>query len=107
MFSGLRTGLAVRCGVSHRCSLNLALLWLWRRPAAVALMRPLAWETLYAVDAALKRKKKKKKKKPGSLKMPQDSLWETGLMPGARLKATILIKTATQSHPFDNELLIP
>ena len=38
---------------------DLVLLWLWRRPMATALIRPLAWETLYAVGAALKRQKKK------------------------------------------------
>ena len=38
-------------------------LWLWRRPAATALIQPLAWELPYATDAALTKKKKKKKKK--------------------------------------------
>ena len=38
-------------------------LWLWRRPAAVAPIGPLAWELPQAVGAALKKKKKKKKKK--------------------------------------------
>ena len=33
---------------------DLALLWLWRRPAATALIRPLAWEPPYAKGAALK-----------------------------------------------------
>ena len=32
-------------------------------PLATALIRPLAWELPYAMDAALKRPKKKKKKK--------------------------------------------
>ena len=36
------------------CGLDLALLWLWCRPAAAALIRSLAWELLYALDAALK-----------------------------------------------------
>ena len=40
---------------------NLALLWQWCRPAAVALIRPLDWEPPYAVGAALKRQKKKEK----------------------------------------------
>ena len=39
-----------------------ALLWLWCRPAATALPRPLAWELPYATSAALKSRKKKKKK---------------------------------------------
>ena len=46
-----------------RSGLYLALLWLWGRPAAAALIRPLAWELLYAMGVALKRPKKKKKKK--------------------------------------------
>ena len=42
---------------------DLALLWLWHRPAATAQIRPLAWEPPYAEGAALKGQKKKKKKK--------------------------------------------
>ena len=34
----------------------LALLWLWDRPAAVALIQPLAWELPYAAPTALKKK---------------------------------------------------
>ena len=44
-------------------SSDLALLWLWCRSTAVALIRPLAWECLYASAVALKSQKKKKKKK--------------------------------------------
>ena len=33
---------------------NLAWLWLWHRPAAAALIHPLAWELPYAVGVALK-----------------------------------------------------
>ena len=43
------------CGVGRRCSSDPALLWLWHRPAARALFRPLAWEPPYAASAALKR----------------------------------------------------
>ena len=32
-----------------------AFLWLWRRPAAIAPIRPLAWKLPYAIDAALKK----------------------------------------------------
>ena len=38
-------------------------LWLWRRPAAAAPIRPLAWEPPYDVGEALKRQKEKKKKR--------------------------------------------
>ena len=41
-------------GVGHRCGLAPALLWLWGRPAAVALIQPLA------MGVALKRKEKEK-----------------------------------------------
>ena len=50
----------MRCGVGRRHGLDPALLWLWRRPAAVALIRPLVWEPPYATGAALKKKKKDK-----------------------------------------------
>ena len=33
------------------------LLWLWCRPVATALIRPLAWEPPYAEGVALKEKK--------------------------------------------------
>ena len=39
------------------------MLWLWRRPAATALIGPLAWEPPYARSEALEKTKKKKKKK--------------------------------------------
>ena len=35
---------------------DLALPWLWRRPAATALIGPLAWEPPYAVSVVLKKK---------------------------------------------------
>ena len=50
------------CGVGHRRSSDLVLLWLWCRPAAATPIRPLAWEPLYATGAALERQKETKKK---------------------------------------------
>ena len=55
--------MAMSCGVGHRLGSDLALLWLWHKLAAVAPIRPLAWEPLYVLGAALKSKKKKEKKK--------------------------------------------
>ena len=49
-------------GVGHTRSLDQALLCLWCRLAAIAPIRPLAWEPTHAASAALERKKKKKKK---------------------------------------------
>ena len=64
------------CGVGHRCGLYPALLCLWQRSAAVALIGPLAWEPPYAVSTALKRQKKKKKKskKVGSFYLLKEKL---------------------------------
>ena len=46
-------------GVGLRHGSDLALLWLWCRPAFEALIRTLAWDPPYAAGAALKRQKKK------------------------------------------------
>ena len=53
---GLISGLA-------RWVKDLVLPWLWCRPEATDPVHPLAWESLHALGAALKRQKKKKKKK--------------------------------------------
>ena len=50
------------CGVGHRRGWDPVLLRLWHRLAAVALIEPLAWESPYAMGAALKSNKNKKKK---------------------------------------------
>ena len=42
---------------------DLVLLWLWRRLAATALIRPLAWEPPYAVGSVPRKGKKTKKMK--------------------------------------------
>ena len=60
-FNGSRSGVAMSCGVGRRCGLDPVLLWLWHRPAAIAPIRPVAWELPYAAGVALKSKKKKKK----------------------------------------------
>ena len=49
-------------GVGCRHGLDLALLWLWSRPAVVAPIPPLAWEPPYATGLALKRKTERKRK---------------------------------------------
>ena len=49
------------CGVGRRHGLDLALLWLWRRPAAVAPIRPLAWEPPSAAGTALEKAERPKK----------------------------------------------
>ena len=51
------------CDVGRRYGLDPTLLWLWRRPAAAALIQPLAWELLFTAGAAIKKKRKKERKK--------------------------------------------
>ena len=51
------------CGVGRRRGSDHKLLWLWGRLAAIALIRPLAWETTYAAGAAQENGKKRQKKK--------------------------------------------
>jgi len=46
---------AVSCGVGRRLGLDPTWLWLWHRPAATALIGPLAWEPPYAVGGALEK----------------------------------------------------
>ena len=62
------------CGVGCSCGSDLALLWLWCSPAAVAPIRSLAWERPYGADAALKSKKKKKKKRRCKILGPTSDL---------------------------------
>ena len=49
------------CGVGCRHGLDPTLLCLGHRPAAVALIRPLAWEPTHAAGVARKKKKKRQK----------------------------------------------
>ena len=53
----------MRCSVGCRRGSDLALLWLWCRPAATTPIGPLAWEPPYASGAALARQKDKTKNK--------------------------------------------
>ena len=53
----------VNCGIGCKHRSDPTLPWLWHRLEATALIRPLAWELLYALCVALKRLKKKKKER--------------------------------------------
>ena len=68
---------AVSCGVGRRHGSDPALLWLWLRLAAEALIRPLAWELPYAVD---KNKKSINEAQQGKkIWLFQSDLWRTCL----------------------------
>ena len=62
LLSGLRIRRCCGCGVGCRHGSDPTLLWLWRRPAATALIRPLAWEPPYAVGVVQDMAKRQKKK---------------------------------------------
>ena len=70
---GSGSGIAVSCGVGHRCGSDSTLLWLWRRPAAVAPIRPLVWEPPYAMGVAPE-KANKTKTKNKFLRVPAKSI---------------------------------
>ena len=48
------------CGAGCRRGLDPALLWLWHRPAATALIQPLVWELPYGVGVAQEMAKRQK-----------------------------------------------
>ena len=50
------------CGVGCRHGSDPVLLWLWHRPVATALTRPLAWEPPYAPGAAQEMAERQKNK---------------------------------------------
>ena len=50
-------------GIGGRYNSNLALLWLSRKPAAAALIQPLAWELPYAMGMAQGGKKSERKRR--------------------------------------------
>ena len=74
---GWGTSVAMSCAVGHRCSSDPSLLCLWRRPAATAPIRPLAWEPPNTAGAALEKakrqNKKKKKEKKKRLILPENN----------------------------------
>ena len=70
--SGLRNQ---RCLELWHRSQTWWLLWLWRRPAAVTLICPLAWKPPLAASAAIKRKEKKKRSKKIFLALISNGIW--------------------------------
>ena len=72
LLSGLtirRSGVAVSCGVGRRRGSDPVLLWLWHKPVATTLIRPLAWEPPYAMGAAPEQAKKQKNKQKKTKKV--------------------------------------
>ena len=63
LLSGLRIWNCCELWCKLQTRLDLALLWLWHRPAVMALIWPLAWKPPYALGAAPKWQKTKQNKK--------------------------------------------
>ena len=59
---GQGSSVTMGCGVGCRGGLDPALMCLWHRPSAVAMIWPLVWDPPYAESLALKSKKEEKKK---------------------------------------------
>ena len=76
----------MRCGVGGRCGSDPALLWLWRRPVATALIQPLAWEPPYAAGAAQEMAKRQKNKKTTSTKKTES--WGSSCLGSAVMNRT-------------------
>ena len=71
-------------GVGRRHGSDLTLLWLWCRPAAAALIWPLAWDSPYAAGVALNRQKTEKEKKKKKNRNIDTLLGEHTVLPYAR-----------------------
>ena len=61
LLSGLRIWPCLKLQRRSQMWLDVALLWLWHRRTAAALIQPLAWKHPYATGMALKRKKERNK----------------------------------------------
>ena len=85
------------CSVGRRLGLDPTLLWLWCRPAAIALIRPLAWEPPYAVSAPLEKTKKGRKKERKTDR-------QTGKKAGLSLVAQWLMNP-TRNHEVEGSIL--
>ena len=90
------------CEVGSRHGSDPELLWLWCRPAAVAPIGPLAWETPHAVGRALKDKQTKQTKQTrsscsGSVEMNLTIIHEyVGSIPGlAQLVKDLALPSTT------------
>ena len=73
------------CGVGRRSGSDPMLQWLWRRPAAAATIRPLAWEL--PSGCAPRKKTKKTKTKNKNIEKKKDS----GLHPKDNRSASMVL----------------
>ena len=78
------------------------LLWLWRRPAATALIRPLGWEFPYAVGVAQEMVKRQKKKQVVSfyLLIGNVNIVNTFLLQGYLIVSSHFVASVYQQFVF-------
>ena len=82
-------------GVDRKRGSYPTLLCPWCRPAATALIRPLAWEPPYAMGAAQENGKKTKTKNKQKKKLFEPALWNPGKVIEAEAYS---LKTRNGSH---------
>ena len=75
-----------------RCASDLASLQMWHRLAAVAPLRPLAWEPPHAVGAALKKANKTKQNKKTINKICNEFLHNFSVQGRIKLWSNVEIK---------------
>ena len=95
------------CGVGRRHGSDLALLWLWHRPAVVAPIQPLAWQPPYAVVEALKKRQKTKKQKTytsGNICAPWDQVCLEKVQCRSRENILTVILDSYQRQAFTKNL---
>ena len=90
------------CGVGRRCCSDPELLWLWCRPAATALIRPLAWEPPYAAEAGAALEKAKRHQKKDCNFLFRHRL----VRPGIPSQACLLTVTMKFKVPFHEPKLL-
>ena len=79
-------------GVGRRGGSDLALLWLWCRLVAAALIGPIAWEPPYANGVVLKRRK-------DVVRIQCDDGWQVpGIQQGLNAEAPIFVRKAEPSR---------
>ena len=90
-------------GVGRKCSSDLALLWLWHGLAAIAQIRLLAWEPLYAAGTALKRQTNKQtnknKKNPPENKQKLQNSPTVGKVGAANNDNQVMVIIIIIEHP--------
>ena len=97
----------MNCAVGHRCSSDLASLWLCRRLTATAPIGTPAWELSYAMGTALKKQQQQKITKlgiegtyPNNIKAIYSKPTAIIILNGEKLKVVLLKSRTRQGCPL-------